>query len=133
MTGARIREVSSMKTIRTLAIIVLILLAAFRVWDASRPAVYRRLSTGIRVGDDKLRVCSIMGSPTRRTGTGGSGLGAWLLRFPPEIWFYGSNPIRSGLPWLTPVQLRFSLFEPVPGEVAVFFDSSGKVTRVESR
>jgi hypothetical protein len=125
-----------MKTLRNLAIVFGFIILGLIVWDLSSPAVYRRRAAGIRVGDDKARVRAIMGAPTASM-TGGGGFGDWLLGIPPEQWIYGrtldwQTPVTREYPWVrSPAQLNFHILAPGADDVAVNFNSSGKVMRVE--
>jgi hypothetical protein len=125
----------NIKTLRTLAIVFGFIILGLIVWDLSGPAVYRRRAAGVRVGDDKARVRAIMGAPTE-TSTGGGGLAQLLVGWPPEQWIYGraldwQTPVTREYPWIrSPVLLDFH-FSPRADDVAVSFNSIGKVTRVE--
>jgi hypothetical protein len=125
-----------MKTARKLAILVVLLVVAFVLWDLAQPSRYRRLAATIRVGDDKARVQAVMGSPTGIT-TSSGGLVGYLFGIPAEAWYYGRSlewrtPFTSEFPWVTsPVTPMVRIFEPRNGDMAIHFGSSGKVTRIE--
>jgi len=91
----------------------------------------------IRAGDDYGRVRSILGSPRdsmkmRDT----NGLGALLTGGETEWWAYGSrlhdldwrHPFTRDFPWIVPIKWHF--FSPDTNDVAIYFNTGGKVTHV---
>ena len=120
-----------MKAAQVIAIILLLLVLALAAFDASRPASICKTAAKIQIGDGRERVQSLLGRPTRSVVTSGMGV---LLTGAPERWFYGNlldwqRPFCREFPWVAPLKLR--LFQADTNDVAVDFDSTGRVVRVQ--
>ncbi len=123
-----------MKIARNLVIAVIVILAVFLVVETFGTASLRRRAALIRVGDSHERVRSLLGRPSESSSiSGGSAMGLMLHGGAPEWWAYGSVlnslPFTREFPWIAPIKLH--LFTPDTNEVAIYFDSSGRVVRVE--
>jgi hypothetical protein len=132
--GAKERA-GRMKIARKFAVVLLVVAAAWFIYAWIWPRRYGNLAAQIHVGDDRARVHAVLGAATETTTSDGGFLSS--LFFPHEVWFYGDTfewgtPISTDFLWvLCPVRPKFRLFKPDQGDVAVYFNSSGKVTRVE--
>jgi hypothetical protein len=119
---------SLVKIARNVAVAVLAMLAIVLMLEAVGTGSLRRRAALIQVGDGKDRVRSLLGRPTESLKT--EGLGILFTGGAPEWWSYGSllgwhRPFTREFPWKAPLKFR-----PDTNDVAVYFDSMGKVVRV---
>jgi outer membrane protein assembly factor BamE (lipoprotein component of BamABCDE complex) len=111
------------KIVRNIAIAVLVILIIVLVFLAFGTSTVRARALQIKIGDSKNGVRSVLGEPTESSKT--SGLGILFNGGAAEWWSYGS---LLEFPWLAP--MKFHLLGPGTNDIAVYFDSAGKVTRV---
>ena len=135
-----------MKLARNVAVGVLLLAAIVLLLETFGKPPLRKRAALVQIGDSKARVRLILGKPSAsashqppRDGGMGAFLDAVLTEGYPEWWSYRTGgilhefdwqPISTNLPWLVVPKMRISLFRPDEKEVAVYFDSSGRVAKV---
>jgi outer membrane protein assembly factor BamE (lipoprotein component of BamABCDE complex) len=119
-----------MKTLRAIlyafaALLFLVLLLA--LYDATRPASYRRRAVSIHPGDTRAQVRAVLGSPASSFSVSTPN-----LFFPvPERWMYGST--CDWRYWRHPFSSDFFSFvhlSPRDNDVVIDFDKSGIVQNV---
>jgi hypothetical protein len=104
--------------------------------DRWRYSSVRSHAERIRVGESKLNVEHLLGSPTavfRASERRPTTIGEALVYRSSETWAYGSsfdfrNSFSSEFPYFNPIRLR--LFGPHSDDVALEFDSSERVSAV---
>lgn len=120
-----------MKWVRNVAVAVLIVFVALLVWAVMGARSFRNRAAKIKLGDSREQVRAVLGQPNGYLKTSGSSLGVFLVGGYPEWWTYRfvHHPFTRKFPWLACLSFDFSL-KPDTNDVAVYFDSSGKVVRV---
>lgn len=118
-------------------VVMTLALAALAVgmnWLSTRTFMTRVRT--VRVGDTRHQVEKILGRPVAAYTPLPEARTNWvaaLLSVRSETWAYGSrlelrDPFQSEFPYFCPIRLR--LFQPDVDDVAIEFDSSGRVSQI---
>jgi len=118
--------------------ILLLALLAVGIDRMSTGSIARRART-LRVGDSKQLVEERLGRPVRvfvPLPDARTNMVAAMLSVNGETWAYGSQldfrrSFHAGFPYFFPSRLvRFRIFKPADDDVAIEFDSAGKVSEI---
>lgn len=114
------------KIARNIVIVILVTIPVLLALEASSRGSFRMRAAQIQIGDGQDRVRSLLGRPTATAKSPDSWM-AMITGGAPEWWSYGHHLFTPKFPWIAPFNISLA---PDTNDVAVFFDSKGKVVRV---
>ena len=122
-----------MKRLGVIAVLVVLAIGAFIALGVFRSRSFATRVRDVKVGDTREQVVATLGPATEVFMAPKDIRSALLFGPRVETWAYGrrfdwKHSIHSKFPFFWPV--RFRLFGPAADDVAVEFDSNGRVRRV---
>ena len=125
-----------MKKLGIIVVVILILGALVVAIDCLSAHSLTKRARAIRVGDSKQQVERLLGRPVTSftpLPEARTNFVAALLSVRSETWAYGSrlelrDPFQAEFPYFFPIRLR--LFKPEADDIAIEFDSSGRVSEI---
>jgi hypothetical protein len=109
---------------------LLLFLMALSLSDVWHAGSLRNRATSLKAGDTKADVQRVLGRPLSVFNPApGTNFVAWLLSVKSETWAYGSR-YDLGAVFHGESPLRLRLFSPESNDVAVVFNSTGRVAQV---